>query len=229
MTTTIDYDAIARRHSGLPNPATADLPATYEHACSALAKCERLDECKDWADKAAALASYARQADDPTLERLAVRIKARAIRRCGKLLETFQSPGGRPSKTKAAGGHSSQRKAGTDAGLSERQIKTAVRVANVPQDVFDAEVEKEQPATVQALAEIGTQERPKTDPPGFKHGTYAMGRLKELAAFCGEHSPASIAEALYPHERSSTAAHARTVHAWLGNLLSLFPSSEVQR
>lgn len=227
MTTTIDYDAIARRHSALPNPATANLPATYEHACSALAKCERLDECKDWADKAAALASYARQADDPTLERLAVRIKARAVRRCGDLLHTFDARGAH--RKKDTSGHSSQHKAGTDAGLSERQIKTAVRVANVPQDVFDAEVEKEQPTTVQALAEMGTQERTKIAPPGFQHGTYAIGRLKELAVFCGEHSPASIAEALYPHERSSTAANARIVYAWLGNLLNSFPRSEVQR
>ena len=228
MANHVDYDAVALRHAALPNPATANLPATYEHACTALAKCERLDECKDWVDKAAALASYARQADDPTLEQLAVRIKARAVRRCGQLLETFKSPGARTDKPSAAGGTKSQRAAAKQAGMSKRQEVTAVRVANVPADVFEAEIECEQPSTVQALAEKGTDKRPRTAPPGFQHGTYAMGRLKELAAFCGEHSPASIAEALYPHERSPTAAHARTVHAWLGNLLSLFPSSEVQ-
>jgi hypothetical protein len=46
----------------------------------ALAHCNRIDECADWANRAAALASYARQADDDALERLATRVRARAIR-----------------------------------------------------------------------------------------------------------------------------------------------------
>ena len=41
------------------------LPETYKHAVDALARCESLDECKSWSDKAAALSSYAKQADDP--------------------------------------------------------------------------------------------------------------------------------------------------------------------
>jgi len=57
----------------------------------ALATCERIDECKDWADKAAALASYAKQADDQTLHHLATRISARAIRRAGELLQQFEN------------------------------------------------------------------------------------------------------------------------------------------
>src|SRR5262245_38639552 len=44
----------------------AQLPAAYEAAKDALAKCDQVDECKDWADKAAAIASYARQAHDDT-------------------------------------------------------------------------------------------------------------------------------------------------------------------
>ena len=63
------------------------LPETYKHAVDALARCESLDECKSWSDKAAALSSYAKQADDPELENMARRIRARAVRRCGELLE----------------------------------------------------------------------------------------------------------------------------------------------
>ncbi len=43
---------------------TARLPRSYEEAKKAIAECARLDECAEWADKAAAIASYARQADD---------------------------------------------------------------------------------------------------------------------------------------------------------------------
>ena len=51
----------------LPNIADARLPAAYETAKQALAECSRIDECQNWADRAAALASYARQARDDTL------------------------------------------------------------------------------------------------------------------------------------------------------------------
>jgi hypothetical protein len=47
---------------------TAQLPESYEAAKRAIAKCARLDECSEWADKAAAIASYARQADDVELQ-----------------------------------------------------------------------------------------------------------------------------------------------------------------
>ena len=44
------------------DPDEAALPVRYEAAKRELAECERVDECASWAKKAAALASYARQA-----------------------------------------------------------------------------------------------------------------------------------------------------------------------
>jgi hypothetical protein len=73
---------------------TARLPGSYEAAKRALAECERLDECKDWADKAAALSSYARQADDTALQDYAQRIGLRAVRRLGELLKEYDARGG---------------------------------------------------------------------------------------------------------------------------------------
>jgi len=70
--------------------ASARLPATYEQAKTALASCERIDECKTWANKAEALASYAKMADDDSLRRLSDRIQARAVRRMGELLQQFR-------------------------------------------------------------------------------------------------------------------------------------------
>ena len=63
--------------------ADARLPEVYEAAKVALAHCASLDECQSWANKAEALASYARQANDSTLRKQADRIQARAIRREG--------------------------------------------------------------------------------------------------------------------------------------------------
>lgn len=72
--------------AALPATVGAKLPAVYERATQALAECTRIDECKDWADKAEALASYARQSKDDSLRKMADRIQARAIRRMGQLL-----------------------------------------------------------------------------------------------------------------------------------------------
>jgi hypothetical protein len=52
----------------------APLPITYTEARAALERCERVDECAEWADRAGALASYARQARDRELEAMAKRI-----------------------------------------------------------------------------------------------------------------------------------------------------------
>jgi len=61
--------------TNLPSIRNAELPVVYERAKEALARCSEIDECQDWADKAAALASYAKQAGDDELYHLALRIK----------------------------------------------------------------------------------------------------------------------------------------------------------
>ena len=50
----------------LPSVAHAKLPAIYEQAKAAITECARIDECQEWANKAEALGSYARQAEDHT-------------------------------------------------------------------------------------------------------------------------------------------------------------------
>lgn len=103
------------------------------------------------------LASHARQADDDSLRKLADRIQARAVRRCGELLKTFNSQGKRNDQPSVAAVEKSQRQAAWEAGLSERQELTAVRIASIPQDQFDAAVESDDPPTVTKLAEMRRQ------------------------------------------------------------------------
>lgn len=149
----------------------ARLPASYEAAKQALAQCEALDECKDWADKAAALASYARQAEDVELERKAARIRARAMRRAGELLQQFDGRGG--DKSKKEGAHlfaPTQREAAQEAGMSEHQQKQAVRIANVPSADFEKAVESPSPPTITTLAQQGVQKREAPDPQTWLKG-----------------------------------------------------------
>ena len=94
------------------------------------------DECKDWADKAEALASYAKQAEDDTLRKMADRSQARAVSRAGELVRTFNAQGARTDLL-SAGDHQklTQSEAASRAGMSEHQMKTAVRVSKVPEEV----------------------------------------------------------------------------------------------
>jgi hypothetical protein len=177
-------------HSLLPKTANASLPATYEAAKLAIMECSRIDECKDWADKAQALASYARQSEDMEMEKTAGRIRARAIRRCGELLKEVEKASNQhdaAQKSARAGGVPSSRKStAADAGMSERQAKTAIRVANVPQEVFTDQVESNNPPTITKLAEQGKQQ-PKTRPmyeqlgiskEAFQAGMYFRGDME---------------------------------------------------
>jgi hypothetical protein len=205
--------ALAAVRPSLPDIGTATLPVSYERAKTALAMCNEIDECKDWADKSAALASYAKQADDQTLHNFATRISARAIRRCGELLKTFQSNGGRPTKTSAVTDTGfSQREAAERAGLSKRQEVTAVRVANVPADDFEAAVESDDPPTVTRLAELGTASKSVSP---FIQATHAIAELREFAAWCQTHPADVVADGIYGHEVSKVRAHTATIEAWL--------------
>jgi hypothetical protein len=109
--------------SALPGISTAQLPVAYSRAREELAKCWRVDECKSWADKAQALASYAKQADDKGLYEVALRIQARAIRRCGELLKEVDSATGAnlPNVERKGGRPFGRTQAATNAGLSDHQ------------------------------------------------------------------------------------------------------------
>jgi hypothetical protein len=105
---------------------------------------------------------FRRSEDDKSLYNHAVRIRARAIRRCGELLREFEPAKNhhdRDNRTQAAAGLS-RSVAASAAGLSPRQAKDALRVANVEQEDFDEAVDSDEPPTVTALAEAGKASRP---------------------------------------------------------------------
>jgi hypothetical protein len=182
--------------SRLPDFATAKLPAVYQQATASLEKCVRIDECADWANKAQALASYARQAKDDELRKAADQIQARAVRRCGELLKEIESASGartdlnqprsgagprlKPQKQrKAVGTKFGRAQAARAAGMSPRQQKTALQVASIPKAEFEAAVESENPPTVTELARRGT--KPSDTPAATPRwvAREAAGRLRK--------------------------------------------------
>lgn len=146
-------------------PAQARLPHTYEAARQALSECQSIDECKDWADKAAALASYAKQAEDETLLKMAARIKARAVRRAGELLRQIEPAKGgdrRSERYQSEGDHTliTREDAAREAGMSKHQQVQATRVASIPDHEFEEQVEGDTPPTLSQLAQQGIKPRP---------------------------------------------------------------------
>jgi hypothetical protein len=212
--------------------AQARLPARYEAARTAIAECERIDELKDVADKQAALCSYFRLSRDTTLHNLALRIQQRAQRRMGELLKLIpaasssnlvqhRQDGAVPSVTRTA--------AADAAGLSERQRKTALRIANVPQQEFERAVESDSPPTVTQLAERGRTAKPLPDPapiPAADHYEVAetQSALRAFAEFCAEHDPANIAAEIASADAESLVNFVSAIDAWLDRFVTNLPS-----
>lgn len=134
----------------------AYLPSTYVAARDALIRCEQVDECQDWANKAAAVEVYARQAKDDSLVIMAQRIQARAIRRCGELLKGIPHRHGTGS-----GDGPTRTSVGAAAGMSRLQRRQAAQVAQIPTSEFERLVESKNPPKVYRLAQIGVRKRTK--------------------------------------------------------------------
>lgn len=221
------------------NVAAARLPQAYEAAKVALANCASLDECQEWANKAEALASYAKQADDDSLRKLADRIQARAVRRCGELLKTFDARGRPSEKNDGAVTNISQRDAASSAGISERQRVTAVRVANVPEREFNSVVDSDAPPTVTKLAEMGRQQRqpapePKPEPPldytgpapiDFVASSKLAGNVHRFAEFCAENDPVRMAGVVMPHQIAEFRRAVAAIDSWLDRFVINLPGA----
>ena len=204
----------------LPSISDARLPRTYEAATRALAECSRIDECMEWADKAQALASYAKQAKDDQLRKMADRIQARAINRCGELLKQIpQANGANQNIRDGADLKVTRSLAAGQAGLSERQKKTALRVASVPRHEFERQIESDDPPTVTELARQGTKARlvdlGDIPPQDFASATQAQGTLKRFAEFCDTHDPQRIARAYKRHEVAALRGYVASIDSWM--------------
>jgi hypothetical protein len=197
------------------------LPVVYERACQSLAECNAIDECQEWADKAAALASYARQAEDKTLENYAIRIRSRAVKRAGELLKQYDGrPANASKQTDGDHGLISQRAAAEAAGMSEHQQLQAVRVAKVPVEEFEEQVESEHPPTLTELAEQGKKTAPvPIKPPGFAEATKFIGELERLHAFLKDNPPDLILAGMKTFEIEDVLPLAASVREWLDLLI----------
>lgn len=205
----------------------APLPVRYERARTEIAAAASLDECAQWTSKAAALASYARQAKDDSLLAAAMRIKARAIRRSGELLRQIPARPGKRTDLEPRGGSSPRSEAAKAAGFSVDQSKQAVRIAKVPATEFEEAIESEAPPTIEELAERGTQKKPKplvdlqgVDPEDFNRSLHISDQIDRLAAQIEHVTPELYLRGVLPSDRKRVLGFVRSVAAWCADVVS---------
>lgn len=219
--------------AGLPSIDRAKLPVTYASARTALAKCDRVDECRNWKDRMGALASYARQSQDGELVKMCLRIQARAFKRCGELLAQIKPRKGNPKPNGAKGGGAAtlcltRSAAARDAGLSKDQQMRAMRVARIPEDEFEALVESEDPPTLTELADrtarakIGHAKIEElvsgTTPQEFQSATRAMSAVDMVVRAASSIDIPTAVRGIKPHEREQLKADLQTAMQWMTDL-----------
>lgn len=145
------------------------------------------------------------------MEKTAMRIRARAIRRCGELLKEIEKKQGAnqnisaDSVTKVE----TRKEAAEEAGLSKRQAVTAIRVANVPDEIFTEQIESQTPPTITSLAQQGTT--PNKKPPmfeqmgmtkqAFQAGMYFRGDIEDFCKATKKYEIQDIIDGSTPEQR----------------------------
>jgi len=197
----------------------ATLPVTYENAKYALTECTKIDECKEWADKSAALASYAKQANDGDLLKLSQRIKARAVTRMGELFNQIEPKSGAHVINSIEGGAPlyGREQAARDAGVSQDQRKQSQTIANMDSLERESLIDSDEPPTITALADMAR--RGKSNPRAMKATTTLLGTLKTFGAFCEDHNDVdSLLDVLADHEKAAVMENTHIVVNWLTRL-----------
>lgn len=222
--------------SALPSlhiSARARLPAAYEAAKTALAECSRIDECEQWKDKAVALASYARQANDTALLEYASRIKNRAVRRLGELSRTVETAERRRTDLHPTGGKQTKLETLKAAGVSTSAAHRAELVAEIPAEEFERLVESPAPPSVTELARLGAARKRESfgapapqaaEPPLTTEdieARKALGQLMSFAAFCRTHdNPRELARHIPDDRVANARAAVTTLDTWLDSFVT---------
>jgi hypothetical protein len=122
--------------------------------------------------------------------------------------------------------------AGLRAGLSRHQIKQALRVANVPKEDFERQVESDNPPTVTALAEQGrtrgvpTYERLGLTKEAFVAGRKLSGAVRNLAGVVGMFRVTDAVRGLVGSERGTLVKQVAVIETYFDELKNLLELQE---
>ena len=203
----------------------------YNEMRRAIEACHAVDEVKDIRDKAVAMQHYSRLALDLESERQCIAIRLRAERKAGQLLKEMpKAPGVQRQLAgrDASGGRvvrppENREATLADMGISKDQSSKWQKLADVPEDKFEEALADTSapPSTAGILRQHGPRpQQPETPPapPGFVQATKAIGRIRDLAAYCRENDPEFVAGGVYDYELADLRTNVQAVQEWLERL-----------
>jgi hypothetical protein len=140
-----------------------------------------------------------------------------------------------------------RQEAATNAGLSERQKVTALRLASVPSAKFDALVESSSPPSVMTLAELGRKahngggrttsraERSHSEfhehlfcgHPDTVRAARARKMFWSIREFCQENAPADLAGAFARSDAELLWQFVADMHRWLDEFAASLPKGPI--
>jgi hypothetical protein len=180
----------------------------------AIAHCERVDEIKSISDKAVALRAYFAQTNDVENELGAMRVRLRAERRLGELIQAEQEAGrlagrGQPKENSSATRLS-------DLGIPHDRSARAQKLASIPEDQFEAGLGVSRPSA-RSLAALAGSDSKKTDA-DVEQVLKTWGAIRDLALAVADGSMLSGRRLLdHPHVQ---AFQLREIRAALPGLLA---------
>jgi hypothetical protein len=191
----------------------------YDAMCSAIAAAYAVDEVKDIRNKARAIETYARQAKNVEAERQACEIRLRAERKAGELLrERDKAKAGRPPNRSDNATDYRGAETLAEIGISKQQSSDWQKLAAVPPDLFERELQSERPTTNGIIA-AHAQPEPKD-----KVGPAALwlwGRLKDFERDgLLDLDPNEVVEGMLVQMQTTAKELAPRVAAWLGRINS---------
>lgn len=195
------------------------LPVEYEQAVKALEACTHLDETKYWADKAEALAAWAKIYHSPDAQLKAKKLKLHAYRRMGEIAEQLR-PSGQYKMILDSGGYRRSRKAKGPAsllrehGLKKSEAAAAMTLSHLAGEKFAEALENPQAPTTVAY-------RPYKGSTAWR-AFYAQAI--NLRAVCLRFDPAEVARELTERRASATAKElVTTLTEWLDRFEQALP------
>ena len=189
-------------------------PARYDAMCRAIDAAYEVDEVKEIRDQARAFEVYAQQAQNREAELRACEIRLRAERKAGLLLRAMDratAEQGRPPKASSATTLSSL-------GLSRDQSAKWQRLANVPDDQFEAALRDPtiKPSTTGIIDSVAP--KPKVTPVS-ENALWLWGRLREFERDgLLARDPADTLHTLTPRMLDEVHRLAPQVAAWLNRI-----------
>jgi transcriptional regulator with XRE-family HTH domain len=182
----------------------------YDAMCRAIDAAYQVDEVKDIRDKAIALETYARLAQNVEAERQACEIRLRAERKAGKLSAEMERRQGRYS---SHDGENTKSEILANAGVTRKQAEMWEKLAAVPQRDFEAALAG-YTAMPTTAGIIRANAAPRATPVSHE-ALWLWGRLGDFERQLLNKLPADVMETLTDEMRDDVHRRAPLVAAWL--------------